>query len=266
MPDIYDTPEVSLEIRPLNELHIDKIARLSRVSKETIDEGDRTIEDSRRLVSFMIFNGHMEPFEMVKYTFHVKCSLDVAIHFLRHRTASFNMLSRRYNTSTPKFPVPDIRFVQDNFETSGALSRAFNIIDDAYKRSIEDYTELLNMGVEPEVARRVLGVGMMTQFYISIDLRNLLHLIDVRTDKSAMKETRDIALSMEKYVMLHSPLVYRCYDRMRNLKDKYCDAAEGRHRFSGLFLWKGLETFKCHACGMKWLLGNPKGTVKGSIE
>src|SRR5579883_1558077 len=56
---------------------------------------DKAIDDN--LVKYLYRNHHTSPFEMVKFTFHIRCPIFVRTHLIRHRTANVNEFSQRYS-------------------------------------------------------------------------------------------------------------------------------------------------------------------------
>jgi thymidylate synthase (FAD) len=53
-------------------------------------EDERTPEDDRKLINYLMKNLHTSPFEQVVLTFHAKMPIFVARQWVRHRTARLN--------------------------------------------------------------------------------------------------------------------------------------------------------------------------------
>lgn len=51
----------------------------------------------------------------------------------------------------------------------------------------------------------------MTQFYVTMNPRNLMQFLTLRNDKHALKEIRDVAVKMEEIFAQHMPLTYAAY-------------------------------------------------------
>ena len=51
----------------------------------------------------------------------------------------------------------------------------------------------------------------MTQFYFTVNPRNLMHFLSLRNDKHALKEIRDVAVEIEKIFAVTMPLTYQAY-------------------------------------------------------
>lgn len=159
-------------------------------------------EQDERLIRYLLKNGHTSPFEMVEFKFRVKAPILVARQWMRHRTWSYNEVSRRYTDEDITFMVPDVLRGQanDNKQMSaGELMNSESLIP-YIKRTYEAcnrvYEMLIGEGVAREQARMVLPVGMYTMFYAKTDLHNLMHFIDIRNHPHAQEEIRVYAEAM----------------------------------------------------------------------
>ena len=187
------------------------------------NDTDRLSDRNRveKLIKFLYNNKHMSPFEHGSWTFMIDCPIFVAREFHRHRTMSYNEVSGRYTEFTPRFyrPGADRPLVQQGkpgayyfvpgevnqlYETNLAISHITN-------RAWEEYQGLIGEGVAKEVARMVLPNNLMTQFYATVNTRNLMHFLDLRTDETALHEIRLVANDMEKIFAEGMPLTYKAY-------------------------------------------------------
>lgn len=146
--------------------------------------------------------GHLSPLEFAGVTYLVKCPIFVARQIMRHRTASYLEKSLRYCTLDEM--ICDLPFeLVGNTEAGASLSSAFR----AYRDIVEQGEELIGEDTLPsekkairgrynELARSVLPLSLETSFYVQFDLRNLLHFFEMRLDKDAQHETRQVARAM----------------------------------------------------------------------
>ncbi len=185
------------------------IVNAARVSfgkmKESMDEKDLVLLD------YLIKNRHTSPMEHVVLTFSVHCPLFVRGQWHRHRTWSYNEISRRYTEIDLEFYVPtQIRRQADNnrqasVEWKGADTEPVRKeFDQHNRRSLELYNSLLEKGVCREQARAVLPQSMMVTFWATVDLNNLIHFLDLRDSDHAQWEIREYAVGIKKLV---KPLV-----------------------------------------------------------
>lgn len=101
----------------------------------------------------------------------VECPIFVARQWMRHRSFAYLEMSRRY-TLESKVPA---QFYGDSY------------LNDV---CVQEYERLLAAGEPPELARRVLPVGMMTNFYCAGFLTDWKHFIGLRSDAHAQLEIR----------------------------------------------------------------------------
>lgn len=170
------------------------------------------------LLNFLMREHHGTPFEMVVFTFRVKCPIGVAREWQRHRIGSFNEVSTRYVEMEQEFYVPEGNAVRTQVGKPGHYTfESLHAIDaeavqatmrHAYNYAYQWYQELIHMDLAKEVARNVLPLGLMTQFYWTVNLRSLFNFLSLRTADSALFEIRELAKMVEE---LARPVVPECF-------------------------------------------------------
>lgn len=159
------------------------------------------------LVRYLIANHHSSPLEHVVFTFLVHCPLFVRSQWHRHRTWSYNEISRRYTQEEITFFVP--RELREQAESDRQASHASEKIDQEACRKIIDnqnkvayaaYEELLAKGVCREQARGVLPQNMMTTFWGTVDLNNLIKFLELRDSEHAQEEIREYAVAIKQLI------------------------------------------------------------------
>lgn len=110
---------------------------------------------------------------------------------------SYNEQSRRYTKKKWDYYVPDLNRLPNKNTNSLKLQKS---IIGMYEFQIREYEELIKFGVLPEVARCIMGTGFYTTFFFTVDLRNLLHFLDLRTAQDAQFEIREYADVLEYLV------------------------------------------------------------------
>lgn len=170
---------------------------------------DRTMtERDKKLSSFLMDEGHFTPFEHLTLKLHVKAPIFVARQWFRSRIGvSYNEISRRYTSKqADEFYVPDHIRTQDKINKQGSVrskqkeleEQDIALIDAAYQRAYQDYKTLLDHGVAREMARMVLPVGQYTEFYFTVNIRALMHFLDLRADSHAQWEIQEYAVAMNR--------------------------------------------------------------------
>lgn len=196
------------------------IVQAARVSTGA---GTKTLGADARLIRYLLRNAHWTPFEMVRFKFHIKAPIFVARQWFRHRAGSFNELSARYTEMPDEFWTPrpaDLRAqgASDRQVGEGELSWesgmiAEQIFEAAYHWSYQAYQRLIDQGVSREQARAVLPVGLYTQWYWSVDLRNLLHFLDLRLDSHAQREIQVYAEALVELARPIAPVAFGAWNR-----------------------------------------------------
>jgi thymidylate synthase (FAD) len=208
------------------------VADAARVSKLGESKGE---ESDRKLIHYLMKHGHSTPFEQVELKFRIKCPLFVRSQIMRHRTFSYNEMSRRYTSENIDFYIPEYfrKQAETNKQSSLEDSKIEYIIDDIplmppqpvkefVKKIAEDacynYYLMLDNGVSREQARMVLPINMNTMFIMKGNLKNWFHFLGLRTREDAQWETRQVAIAVENFIMDSVPCCYEAWALYR--KDK----------------------------------------------
>lgn len=157
-----------------------------------------------KLLEYLWTHRHTSPFEMVEFKFVVKCPIFIARQWMRHRTWSYNEVSRRYTNEDMDFYIPDSSWIRAQSESDRQASvdclfendenwTASAFIQGARDEAEDRYNELLSLGIAREQARMVLPQSMYTTFYAKTDLSNLLHFLELRMDPHAQWEIQQYA-------------------------------------------------------------------------
>jgi thymidylate synthase (FAD) len=198
------------------------IVRAARVTAQTTKQ----ISSDRGLLRYLLRHHHGTPFEMCEICLHVRVPMDIWRQWIRHRTASVNEVSSRYGALTPEFASTDPeewRTAAGRLRPGGTpglfkqdAGKIFSIAERELWDNAEDaYRELLAAGVAPEMARKVLPLGTYTEAYWKIDLRNLLHFLELRLAPGAQAEIREYAEAIAKIVQEWVPLTWEAFKDYR---------------------------------------------------
>ncbi len=194
------------------------IVNAARVSfgklKKTMEERDVA------LLEYLIDNRHTSPLEHLVFTFSVHCPLFVRGQWHRHRTWSYNEISRRYTEIDMEFYAPvELRRQAENNRQASVADPAFD--GSALKKeiaahnrlSLAFYEKLLAAGVCREQARGVLPQNMMVTFWGTVNLANLLHFLELRDSDHAQAEIREYAVAIKQLVKPYIPHVAAYFER-----------------------------------------------------
>lgn len=209
-----------------------RIVDAARVSLNSdLGNGDVTERDVK-LIDYLLKNQHSSPFEHVIFTFMVTVPLFVRSQWMRHRTWSFNEVSRRYTSEDIRFFIP--KFFRKQSESNRQASTEEKIecvVIDGKEQSVEEFVEqhsrmcneryesLLAQGVSREQARMILPQNLYTRFYGTVDLWNLIKFLMLRNSSHAQSEIREYAKAIEKIVSVKLPYFYKVWKKDRSEDD-----------------------------------------------
>jgi len=167
------------------------------------------------LLKYLIKHKHTSPLEHIQFTFVVHCPLFIRSQWHRHRTWKYNEISRRYTSVDMELYNPtQIRSqAKSDRQASEAQDDAVwnqenaEIIAKANEAAVEVYNQLLDNGVAREQARGVLPQNMMTTYWATVDLANLIKFLDLRDDAHAQWEIRQYAQAIKQLLKKDFPTI-----------------------------------------------------------
>lgn len=184
------------------------IVNSARVSfgkkKEALDDGDI------KLIKYLAEHKHTSTFEHNVVTFRFKVPLYISKQHMRHRTWSYNEISRRYTDVDLSF------YETENFRTQHKSNRQASNHDEAFNPMIDEkllsggnsanylvrkhhldsvrlYEKLLKANVCREQARGVLPQNLYTEYYGTANLNNILKFVNLRLHEGAQWEIQQVA-------------------------------------------------------------------------
>lgn len=195
--------------------------------KEELDERDK------KLINYLIKHRHTSTLEHCGITFKFVVPLYVRSQHHRHRTWSYNEISRRYTDVNIQFYEP--KMFRTQHKTNRQASNADSIdpvlypdLSDSefgttasecviahHENSLELYHQLMARGVCREQARGVLPQNLYTEYYGTCSLANLLKFIDLRTHEGAQWEILKVAEACLEIATDLFPETVGAYRRIR---------------------------------------------------
>lgn len=176
-----------------------KIERCGRVSHQSESKGNP--EDFIRKI---IKLGHESVLEHVSLTFHIITDRAIQNELVRHRHASFTVESTRYvKYDELTFIEPDLWVGYEWDDDKNIRGKAqiqhsnwFEAVQSAenyYLYCLTGGEYYKGWGMPPEFARAVLPLCLKSELYMTANLRELRHILKLRTDKAAHPQMRFIA-------------------------------------------------------------------------
>jgi len=178
-------------------------------TKSELDKRDR------KLIRYLISHKHTSTLEHCFVTYKFTVPLYIRSQHHRHRTWSYNEISRRYTEKDLQFYCP--HEFRTQHKSNRQASNAEELIDpylwhdketsivralhppasECYKEhcmhSLRLFEELVRKGVCREQARGVLPQTLYTEYYGSVNLNNLLKFISLRLHDGAQWEIQKVA-------------------------------------------------------------------------
>ncbi len=188
----------------------------SALNPEVIFEEAQDSDKMLSLISKVISSGHYSTIEHIQLSFAISGVSRACTHQLvRHRHMSFSQKSQRYVKEKGEFdyiiPTP----ISSNPELTQKFEKHMKLVS-------ELYGEFVEAGIKAEDARAILPNACSTSLVASLNLRELIHLANLRLCTRAQQEIRLLINLMVKEVLKVEPwlkehLVPKC-ERLG-----YCD-------------------------------------------
>jgi thymidylate synthase (FAD) len=189
-----------------SDLTIVNSARVSfGVTKDELDNRDK------KLIKYLVKHRHTSTFEHNVVTFRFIVPMFIRSQHMRHRTWSYNEISRRYTDKDLQFYTPKAFRTQHKTNRQASNIDEINPViwpdladyghgthaDQAIKSHVEQSLKLFNRlmleGVCREQARMVLPQNLYTEYYATTNANNLLKFISLRMHDGAQWEIQQVA-------------------------------------------------------------------------
>jgi len=214
-----------------SDLTVVNSARVSfGVERHSVNERDR------KLIRYLIEHKHTSTLEHCVVTFKFTVPLFVRSQHHRHRTWSYNEISRRYTEKDIEFYLPrefrtqhktnrqasnenelrDPVIIPDLHDTGYGVT-ASSLLRDSTTKSVNLFNMLLKSGVCREQARMILPQNLYTEYYGTVNLNNLLKFIDLRTHKGAQWEIQKVAEACQEIAADLWPITVASYKELRSV-------------------------------------------------
>ena len=195
--------------------------------KDMMDDKDK------KLIKYLIKHKHTSTLEHCVITYRFIVPLFVRSQHHRHRTWSYNEISRRYTDENLRFYEPasfrtqhksnrqasnigelrDPVVIPDLSDPDYGMT-ASRVVEDHHRRSVMLYNDLLRVGVCREQARGVLPQNLYTEYYGTVNLNNLLKFVSLRTHDGAQWEIQQAAKACLKIAKNCWPETIEAYQQL----------------------------------------------------
>jgi len=196
------------------------------IEKTELDNKDK------KLIRYLIKHRHTSTLEHNTVTFRFVVPLFIRSQHHRHRTWSYNEISRRYTDKDLQFYLPN------NFRTQHKSNRqasnseelinprvygdlspltAAELLENKTYECLDTFNNLLEAGVCREQARMILPQNLYTEYYGTVNLSNLLKFVDLRTHMGAQWEIQKVAEACLEVATDLWPETVKSYRDLRNV-------------------------------------------------
>lgn len=184
-----------------------------RAARASFGKQDKTGDNQAadiKLMKFLADEGHTSCFEHQSASFLIEVPLFIRSQIMRHRTFSYNEISRRYTAENLEFWIADKWRGQSKSNKQASDDRELpqymytedaHGVDQTPTHAVESatgflialYEDMLVHGICREQARAILPQSLLTRFYMTGNLRNWQHFIELRRDGHAQLEVQVVA-------------------------------------------------------------------------
>ena len=189
----------------------------------------------KKLLNTLLENRHTSVLEHNVVTFLFKVPLFVARQHMRHRTWSYNEISRRYTSIDMDFYCPTVFRKQSKTNRQGSVKedlfdpilekvqgtyhrydyRTSTLLDEHIKHSMQLYNKMLDKGICREQARMVLPQNLYTKYWGTVNLNNLIKFLELREHSGSQAEMQEVAIACKQLATEIWPDTMTTYSELR---------------------------------------------------
>ena len=182
---------------------IEKCGRVCYKSEKNI-----TDDSAEKFIRNIIKRGHETVLEHFSCTFKIICDRGVMAELTRHRLASFSVESTRFNDySSEKFDG-ELTFIKPCFWQEKEIPENLAYWKNIVRTLEKNYNAMRYNKVPPEQARAILPNSLKTEIVMTANLREWRHILQLRCDKKAHPQMREVAFMILKILKEKLPIVF----------------------------------------------------------
>ncbi|MGC8851619.1 MAG: FAD-dependent thymidylate synthase [Minisyncoccia bacterium] len=192
-------PKVILETKISGKEILKTIEKFGRISHKS--ENRITSYSYKEFIKKLLSWGHESVLEHVSLSVRFICDRGVTHELVRHRLAAYTQESTRYCNYSGK-----IQFIEPLFYKKG--SQKYKIWYQNCKEAAKNYNQLIQLGSTPEEARSVLPNSLKTEIVATFNIREWRHVFEMRTQKAAHPQIREVMIPLLKKFKKQIPLLF----------------------------------------------------------
>ena len=166
-----------------------------------MDKEDPENDKALLLLKGLVEKGHGSVLEHCCFTFAIEGISRACSHqFVRHRIAYYSQQSQRYvNAENFDFVIPPE--IAEDYD----LQREYK---DWMRETMNMYSKLVGLGIKKEDARYILPNATTTNIVVTMNARELLHFVSLRSSPRAQWEIRGLAQEMLRQLKEVAPVIF----------------------------------------------------------
>ena len=184
-------------------------------------------EKDEKLIKYLVNHKHTSTFEHNVVTFRFVVPLYIRSQHHRHRTWSYNEISRRYTDIDMRFYEPkEFRTQHKSNRQASNIEELINpvlscgsdcdeMVGLHHQTSLDLFNRMIDAGVCREQARGILPQNLYTEYYASVNLNNLLKFVELRTHDGAQWEIQQVAKACLKIASELWPVAIESFCEIR---------------------------------------------------
>jgi len=181
-----------------------------RTCWQSFEKGDSGGERDKALID-RVGNKykHSSTLEHLVYTFYIKgISRALLQELARHRMASLSVKSTRYTLKELKEIEP---FREDDFEGAKEFIVLTHnkLVDSASIKALNNLQSILKEGISNDIAKYCLPESYKTELTWTINARSLQNFLELRSNKSALWEIRELSSLIYKQLPKEHQYIFK---------------------------------------------------------
>jgi flavin-dependent thymidylate synthase len=171
-----------------------------------VDKSTESQETVESLLELLVTLGHCSPFELTTMLFESQVPFFVFRHLIRHRSMGIH----KWHFMNDVY-MPMARAEKNKMLAGGAQEKLKEYTEKAYKESLMKAASLNEQMYDDEMAYLLSPASRYVSFNGRIDIHNLVHILNLRTNPAAQYETRMFAYTMQKILQQWVPAIYNAF-------------------------------------------------------
>lgn len=173
---------------------LEEIGRVCWKSEEKI-----TDDSYKSFIKLLLSKNHLSVLEHIHITFHIITDRGVSHELARHRIINMTQESTRY-VFPDKIILP-VEFYED-------VGPRFSLWYEYITNAIHQYNLLVSTGTSKQLARSILPHCVKTEIYLTANIREWLHIIELRTAPAAHPQMRELINQIKVILQDKLPLIF----------------------------------------------------------